>query len=729
MSKFCQTKFGWVHDWFLSLEPWKQEFGAVNRSCWVIVHGVPLHAWCQEFFSLVAMFVGTFISLAEETENWRRLDYAKIQIMTSFKNPINQSLAVSIAGQSYDVSILESLPCCGLNNGIASPPDAELPLIPVLPEHQPTRSVYDRELREPPGPILQGQGCWATSSVPSAHGPNKPITLFNHFDPLVDYSDSESPRPISPQVCLAPTHGHDISQCGSSIRSMTDSSKTYSSSSPCFSQADTEAQEQALAFAIQQKRVAVRKKPRGAAISDDTSSDNSFSKEDHNHPSSEVHVESEAAIVTSSPSKQEALKTINVGNALGWDISEDSNIIHQLTVAMIEKEVQNWSLSHLNVSEHWCRRIWSPPSFDFITGESDGLSGGLLFMWDADSFICSRRFSSVRWLIVEGSLSGSAEVLSICCIYAPVDLDDRLLLWDELISLKTSFPSPWLIVGDFNQTLLPSERKNGTVHAGGASAFRRFMQTLNLEEFFLEDRRFTWSNSRSASKIDRVMAEPEWNLLLPTLSLKSDARGKSDHWPLILSQEQMDWGFKPFRFQDCWWEFPGFMEVISGMWEKVEELDLQAKGRDLTAEERVELASFCTSLHQKPKQACMLWWQKSRLKWSKLGDRNTRFFHITACHKGRKKGIHSVIVKAEASKFFASLYDEPYECRPKVGALPFNSIPLKVAEGLERPITLEEVKGAVWACDSSKAPGPDGYNFAFYKRCWPLIHRDLFALV
>ncbi|GJT48322.1 RNA-directed DNA polymerase, eukaryota, reverse transcriptase zinc-binding domain protein [Tanacetum coccineum] len=37
-------------------------------------------------------------------------------------------------------------------------------------------------------------------------------------------------------------------------------------------------------------------------------------------------------------------------------------------------------------------------------------------------------------------------------------------------------------------------------------------------------------------------------------------------------------------------------------------------------------------------------------------------------------------------------------------------------ETLERQVTLEEIKEAVWDCGSSKAPGPDGYSFAFVKK-------------
>ncbi|GJR95795.1 RNA-directed DNA polymerase, eukaryota [Tanacetum coccineum] len=42
---------------------------------------------------------------------------------------------------------------------------------------------------------------------------------------------------------------------------------------------------------------------------------------------------------------------------------------------------------------------------------------------------------------------------------------------------------------------------------------------------------------------------------------------------------------------------------------------------------------------------------------------------------------------------------------------------------------LEEIKEAVWDCGSSKAPGPDGYSFAFVKKYWGTIQKDLYDFV
>ena len=39
-----------------------------------------------------------------------------------------------------------------------------------------------------------------------------------------------------------------------------------------------------------------------------------------------------------------------------------------------------------------------------------------------------------------------------------------------------------------------------------------------------------------------------------------------------------------------------------------------------------------------------------------------------------------------------------------------------------------EIKEAVWACDGDKAPGLDGFNFKFLRRCWSSVEADFLRL-
>ncbi|GJU11709.1 RNA-directed DNA polymerase, eukaryota, reverse transcriptase zinc-binding domain protein [Tanacetum coccineum] len=48
---------------------------------------------------------------------------------------------------------------------------------------------------------------------------------------------------------------------------------------------------------------------------------------------------------------------------------------------------------------------------------------------------------------------------------------------------------------------------------------------------------------------------------------------------------------------------------------------------------------------------------------------------------------------------------------------------------MERRISKEEVKRAVWDCGVDKSPGPDGFSFSFYRHFWPVIKKDVFEAV
>lgn len=45
---------------------------------------------------------------------------------------------------------------------------------------------------------------------------------------------------------------------------------------------------------------------------------------------------------------------------------------------------------------------------------------------------------------------------------------------------------------------------------------------------------------------------------------------------------------------------------------------------------------------------------------------------------------------------------------------------------LLRPISLEEVKEAVFLLDGDSAPGPDGFSGRFFQACWEVLSADFF---
>jgi hypothetical protein len=57
---------------------------------------------------------------------------------------------------------------------------------------------------------------------------------------------------------------------------------------------------------------------------------------------------------------------------------------------------------------------------------------------------------------------------------------------------------------------------------------------------------------------------------------------------------------------------------------------------------------------------------------------------------------------------------------------------LRRVEGLEEltaPFSRKEIDDVIKAMPSDRAPGPDGFNGLFLKKCWPIIKHDYYRLV
>lgn len=62
-------------------------------------------------------------------------------------------------------------------------------------------------------------------------------------------------------------------------------------------------------------------------------------------------------------------------------------------------------------------------------------------------------------------------------------------------------------------------------------------------------------------------------------------------------------------------------------------------------------------------------------------------------------------------------FSETWAVRPKLSGQFKNIGGRQVADLLEAEFTGEEVKNIITSCDGNKAPGPDGFNLAFFKKC------------
>ncbi|CAN1341571.1 hypothetical protein LINPERPRIM_LOCUS39219, partial [Linum perenne] len=134
------------------------------------------------------------------------------------------------------------------------------------------------------------------------------------------------------------------------------------------------------------------------------------------------------------------------------------------------------------------------------------------------------------------------------------------------------------------------------------------------------------------------------------------------------------------------------------------------------------------------------WKQKSREKWLKLGDKNSKYFHQIANFNRRRNHLDGLIVNGnqvcgqwriaeEAINFYSSLYQERWRHRPFSSRSISKRLCFESSAHLLDPMTPHDIWNAIKVCAGDKAPGPDGFSMAFIKSNWSLIKNDLCAAI
>lgn len=358
-----------------------------------------------------------------------------------------------------------------------------------------------------------------------------------------------------------------------------------------------------------------------------------------------------------------------------------------------------------------------------------------------------------HWIAISGEIRPMGFKCSLINLYNPCSISDRCEVWKSLCSFQFSSKVLCLLVGDFNEVLDINDR---TLHKGNN----------------------TWYRGHSKSKLDRLFISPEWLLQFRSLKVSLLKRTISDHCPLHVYSREKNWGPRPFRFLNCWLQHPNCLKLIEESWSsnanlpiveklrkvksrlrewnskefgqidlkikalenRIHELDLAADIRDLSNLEVRERKEAQVDLWSWLKKKESYWAQLSRNRWLKEGDENTRYCHAVASMNKKMNTIESIEygegitedpceIKKEAVNFFKKIFKEDCHQRPVFHGLEFSTLSGTQGQNLIERFSRSEIDQAVASCDASKAPGPNGFNFAFIKNSWEVIKLDVYDLV
>ncbi|GJZ24054.1 hypothetical protein Tco_0561518 [Tanacetum coccineum] len=156
-------------------------------------------------------------------------------------------------------------------------------------------------------------------------------------------------------------------------------------------------------------------------------------------------------------------------------------------------------------------------------------------------------------------------------------------------------------------------------------------------------------------------------------------------------------------------------------------LEVKIDSNSATDEDRESRIKFLHEIDKIDRCDSLDLFQKSHINWDIKGDGNSKFFHGIVNQRRRTNSIHGIMCDGTwvsdlliVKDTFLNFFKEKFELHDSSSALPSTSFPSKLTVDdhslLEKDVTLDEIKSAVWNCGNDKAPGPHGFTFGFIKR-------------
>jgi hypothetical protein len=124
------------------------------------------------------------------------------------------------------------------------------------------------------------------------------------------------------------------------------------------------------------------------------------------------------------------------------------------------------------------------------------------------------------------------------------------------------------------------------------------------------------------------------------------------------------------------------------------------------------------------------------MRWVKEGDLNSKYFHEAIKSRRRRNQLVALKdgdqwvqgvdeVKGFVKNYFKNNFKERWENRPNLNGVQFQSLTTEDNTQLLAPFSCDEVREAIDSSDGNRCPGPDGFNFNFFKACWEIIKGDV----
>jgi len=143
-------------------------------------------------------------------------------------------------------------------------------------------------------------------------------------------------------------------------------------------------------------------------------------------------------------------------------------------------------------------------------------------------------------------------------------------------------------------------------------------------------------------------------------------------------------------------------------------LDSKGEETKLSEEEIGHLQDISMDIHSMFRLNTSICWQQSRLMWLCDGDANSKIFHFVLAGRRRHNSLSSIMVNGEVVEGVTLVLQAVFShfknhflldrgARPSLANLQFRKFLFPEMGVLTKPFSVDEVKAAVWDCDSFKS--------------------------
>ncbi|GJS66564.1 putative RNA-directed DNA polymerase, eukaryota, reverse transcriptase zinc-binding domain protein [Tanacetum coccineum] len=434
----------------------------------------------------------------------------------------------------------------------------------------------------------------------------------------------------------------------------------------------------------------------------------------------------------------------------------------------------------------WLKTMWGNFKFDYACSMAHGRSGGLISMWDPNTFSKEEIWCDDSFTIVKGRWKNSVGICFMINVYSPQDSQTKSALWNKLADFMHNHNGKFILFGDLNVVCNEQERFGSIFSSHEADHFNVFIDSSCLIDLPIGGCYYTWMNKAGTklSKLDRFLISDDILEDIPDIRITALDRLWSDHTPILFHVEKANFGPSPFKLYNSWLLRDGFDDLIRSAWSSMEN---QSNDRSLMSHEKLRsikgsikqwYSNIKINDHNKRLEALNVLnvidkkiddgsanendrenrikllqdidnldnleshdlIQKAHIKWDIEGDENSKFFHGIINQKRRSQSITDIMHDgtwitdpSQIKDAFLNFFKEKFQAHDShiifSPLVHFTGLCPNDRDFLETHVTLEEVKSAVWDCGSNKAPSPDGFSFAFVKKYWDLLKKDIFKFV